>query len=131
MIDPEHYVDLDIQLSRITTEASQNLKIWTHINSNVSQEMYHMYQEWTDISLSSRKKTKRNYSFLGLYRKFSEADVHDLVDMSKNDDIAERNFDIFTLFANFYGNSVFSIFYTKEDKLKWIAWMLERMDFPK
>ena len=89
-----------------------------------------MYQEWMDFSISSVKKTKRNYSFLGLYRKFSEADVHDLIDMSKNYENEERDIDIIPLFSTFYGNSVFSIFYTDLDILKWIVSKLENIDFP-
>ena len=66
----------------IKTEVAQNLQILSHINAQVSTEIYHVYQEWTDFSFSSKKKTERNYSYLGLYRKFSEADVHDLIDIA-------------------------------------------------
>ena len=70
-------------MCKIKNEVAHNLQIWSYLNAQVSTEVYHVYQEWNDFSISSKKKTERNYSFLGLYRKFSEADVHDLIDISK------------------------------------------------
>ena len=70
-----------------------------------------MCQDWIDFSISSKKKTERNYSFLGLYRKFSEADVHDLIDIATKKQKLEREIDISTLFTSIYGNSVFTIFF--------------------
>ena len=40
LFDPEHFVDSDLQLSKV-----EDKKCWTHINSNVSRELYYLYQE--------------------------------------------------------------------------------------
>ena len=130
--NPEQYTDLDFQLSQIKSESANNLKIWTHINSNVTPDFYHIYQEWTDFSISSKKKTERNYSFLGLYRKFTEADIYNMINLTKKQDKeVKRVMDLETLFASFYGNSIFSIFYTDLEVLRWGVQELEKMEFPR
>ena len=85
--------------------------------------MYHVYEDWTDRYSNKKKKTDRHYSFLGLYRKFSIADVFELIDFDAIIDIdrSDRQIDINTLFASFYGNSIFSIFYNDLKMLRWIA----------
>ena len=65
-----------------------------------------------------KKHFDRNYSFLGLYRKYSEADVHELVELAKKKEKSEeRKVDIQTLFASFFGNSIFTIFFTDQKVL--------------
>ena len=55
MLNPEKYVDSDISLSQMKNEIKKtgnagndefNIKIWTHINSNVSKDLYYVYQDW-------------------------------------------------------------------------------------
>ena len=94
------------------------MRVWTLINSNVTSELYHVYQEWTDRVKDKPKMTPRHYSFLGLYRKFSMADIHELICFDVNKDKPDRELDMTSLFANFYGNSVFTIFYNDLNMLR-------------
>ena len=123
MFDPEKYVDSDVELFKRKIDASNYIRNWTLIDANVSPEMYFVYQEWNDRfkEEEKKKKTDRNYSFLGLYRKFSIADVFDLMDLDEKRERAERDIEIVTYFASFYGNSIFTIFYNDLRMLKWIA----------
>ena len=84
----------------------------TYLNANVSPEVYYLYQEWTHRFGKIKKHSDRNYSFLGLYRKYSEADVYELLELAKKREKVERKVDIVTLFASFFGNSIFTIFFT-------------------
>ena len=58
------------------------------------------------------------------------ADVHELIDLVENKKKPERELDITSLFANFYGNSVFTIIYNDINLLRWIADELEKREFP-
>ena len=107
MFDPEKYVDTDVQLSYEGT----------HINSNVTPELYHMYNDDT--------------SFLGLYRKFSEADLHELIKFTAGRRKNESEIDMNTLFASFYGNSLLSIIYNDLPTMQLIADKLEHTEFNK
>ena len=73
----------------------------------------------------------RRFSFLGLYRKFCEADIYEL--MRLKDIIREkksvRQVEILSLFSDFHGNSVFSIFYKEHKVLNRIHQQLERGEF--
>ena len=59
------------------------VKIWNHINANVSKDYYYVYQDWwyekDRLSKPGEIETKRVYSYLGLYRKYSEADMYELI----------------------------------------------------
>ena len=68
----------------------------------------------------SKRSLDRNYSFLGLYQKFCEADLFELKDLSENKDFEERDIDIVSMFANFNGNSIFDILYKDLKVLKHI-----------
>ena len=52
LLNPEKYVDSDIYLSSMKNEKKKtksdefDIKIWTHINSNVSKDLYYVYQDW-------------------------------------------------------------------------------------
>ena len=52
LLNPEKYVDSDISLSQMKYETKKmpsydiGIKIWTHINSNVSKDLYYVYQDW-------------------------------------------------------------------------------------
>ena len=59
------------------------------------------------------------------------ADVHELIDLVENKKKPERELDITSLFANFYGNSVFTIIYNDINLLRWIADELEKREFPR
>ena len=57
--------------------SEHEVKIWWHINANMSRNFYYVYQDWywtSELSPTKHSK-KRNYSFLGIYRKYSEADI--------------------------------------------------------
>ena len=132
LFDPEKYVDSNIQLCKRKIEANVLMRVWTMINSNVTTELYHVYQEWTNrFKIDKPKKSERHYSFLGLYRKFSMADVHELIYFDENKEKPERELDITSLFANFYGNSVFTIFFNELNLLRFIADYLEKREFPR
>ena len=68
---------------------------------------------------------------MGLYRKFSEADIFELMDLTENVEGDERKIEIDTLFASFYGNSVFTIFYNDLPTLKIITDRLEQINLPR
>ena len=70
-------------------------------------------------------------SFLGLYRKFSEADLHELIEFTDGDRKNESEIDMNTLFASFYGNSLLSIIYNDLPPMQLIADKLERTEFHK
>ena len=55
--------------------------------------------------------TDRKYSFMGLYRKFNEADLFELMHLIKKKNSGVREVEMATLFASFYGNTIFTIFY--------------------
>ena len=74
LFNPELFVDTNLQICK-----SADGKVWTHINSNVSKEVYHVYQDYTSESQS--------YSFLGLYRKYSEADLFVMMDLYKKEEV--------------------------------------------
>ena len=52
LLNPEKYVDSDISLCQMKYETKKKnneefgIKIWTHINSNVSKDLYYVYQDW-------------------------------------------------------------------------------------
>ena len=52
MLNAEMYVDSDISLSQMKIETKReeseefSIKIWTHVNSNVSKDLYYVYQDW-------------------------------------------------------------------------------------
>ena len=55
----------------------------------------------------------RKYSFLGLYRKFSEADIFEVMRLKKmaRDMKKIRQFEIEIFNATFYGKTIFDMFY--------------------
>ena len=69
--------------------------IWKHIESNVSTELYHAYQNWIKEDKSgkrlSMKPSERSYSFLGLYQKYSYADLYEVADLAKKELTADRD----------------------------------------
>ena len=116
LFDPEKYVDTDIQLSKYDNET----RVKTYINSNVTPELYHVY---------NYNYNNKRTSFLGLYRKFSEADVHELMEYTEGKRKNESEIDMNTLFASFYGNSLLSIIYNDLPTMQLIADKLERTEF--
>ena len=52
LLNAEMYVDSDISLSQMKIETKReeseefSIKIWTHVNSNVSKDLYYVYQDW-------------------------------------------------------------------------------------
>ena len=112
-------------------ENEMNVKIWTHINANIDRDMYHVSQDWTR-KVNKKEDAGRSYSFLGLYQKFCEADLLELMGLCaiKNTSIFEEGaIDITSLFASFYGNTMFSILFTDLKILKGIHNKLESMEF--
>ena len=67
--------------------------------------------------MTSPKIYGQQYSFLGLYRKFCEADIYELIELTKKQK-QKHVFDINTFYASFYGNSIFSIFFNDLKVLK-------------
>ena len=86
MFDPERYVDSNHSALKMTTDQSEDIhgevvKIWTHLCANDSKDYYYVYQEWwwTNMCRPEHLGKKRDYSFLGFYRKYSEADLYELM----------------------------------------------------
>ena len=63
--------------------------IWKHIESNVSTELYYAYQNWIKENKSGKRipmePSERSYSFLGLYQKYSYADLYEVADLEKKE----------------------------------------------
>ena len=61
--------------------SGEEVKIWSHISSNDLKEYYFVYQDWwwKNMSRPEHLGKKRNYSFLGLFRKYCEADIYELI----------------------------------------------------
>ena len=107
------------------------LDIWTHISALKSKDYYHVYQDWR---WSRNRKTKpRRYSFLGLYRKYSETDLNELMRLKEMifEQKAIRQVDDYSLFASFQGYTIFTIFFKEVKVLNRILSNLEIEDFPK
>ena len=67
---------------------------------------------------------------MGLYRKFNEADLFELMHLIKKKNSGVREVEMATLFASFYGNTIFTIFYNDLIILNRIVDMLEKQEFP-
>ena len=115
LCNPEKYVDTGYQLKQLKIEMNRALKdevkIWTHINASVSKEFYHVYQDWE--WLNTEQHNPRTYSFMGLYRKFSESDLFELMRLKQliREGKAIQQIESDSLFATFQGNSIFSVFF--------------------
>lgn len=55
----------------------EQVQIWTVVNANKSSNIYYMSQDWWWDKQSTMKEMLRSYSFTGLYRKYSEADIYE------------------------------------------------------
>ena len=90
-------------------------------------------EEKKEFDESHAPKGERRYSFMGLYRKFSECDFFELMHLiqkyKEGKEVREVEFS--TLFALFYGNSIFQLFYKQVKVLKRIIEQLEMSEFRK
>lgn len=136
--DPETYVDTGFSLNKLIQESFDSMQslIWKHIDANRSTDYYYVWQEfWLRPKADPRKiylNGTRDFSFLGLYRKFSEADLFELMRLQeltrKKRNI--KTLDIDSLFCNFYGNNIFSIFYNDVKVLQEIVDWLNSTEHP-
>ena len=139
LFDPERFVDSEIQLCLCSKKRFESdrydLYIWRHINSNVSTVMYYSYHTWKKENFSGEriaiKSPERSYSFLGLYQRYSNADLFELADLAKKELKSDSKIQIPTLFANFFGNTIFTIFYKNIAVLKIISDMFKSMELHK
>ena len=92
MIAPEKYVDIGINLCKLykdnTNESSKNDEVvtrWMHINANVSKNHYTVTQDWHWSKATKPREfyQNRTFSFMGLYRKYSEADIFEVMRLKK------------------------------------------------
>ena len=119
MFDPERYVDGGYSASRLQSEMSEDqltevVKIWTHINANMSKDYYYVYSDWWwKNSKPEDIGKKRDFSFLGFYRKYSEADLFEVMRLKDHLKMnkALKRFEKEVLFSSFFGQTVFHIFY--------------------
>ena len=91
--DPEKYVDTGFNICYLDQEdmsSDLNIEIWNRINAEASLDYYYVCQDWwwlddikKDEKLKDHKQIDRRYSYLGLYRKFCEADIHELIRLKK------------------------------------------------
>ena len=107
------------------------MRIWTYINNDVCPNLYHVEQSW--YWLKSKRTDLRRYSFLGLYRKYSEADYYELARLKMNikSNRAVRKVEPQVLYAQFKRESVFSIFFRDVKVLQCMQQWLENTDFEK
>lgn len=117
--DPEKYIDTGfniVSMERDEVEGDDNVCIWTRINAEASLEYFHVSQHWwwSKKAKPGAKPDKRQYSYLGLFRKFCEADIHELLRLKKqiNNQLNIKKFEEEILYANFHSKSVFAIFYS-------------------
>ena len=77
--DPEHYVDTGITLREFKEESCEDekLHVWKHINASFSKDNYYVYQDWW--WQATRQENPRKFSFMGLYKKYSEADLYEIM----------------------------------------------------
>ena len=107
--DPETYVDTGFSLNSLIQESLDNAQslIWKHINANRSPDYYYVWQEfWLRPMADPRKiclNDTRDFSFLGLYRKFSEADLFELIRLKElsGEKSKIETLDINSLFCDF------------------------------
>ena len=113
-MDPEKYVDTGYALCQLNSDDTlakeeEQTKIWTHINANVCQNLIHVEQHW--LWPKTNRCDPRRYSFLGLYRKHSEAAIQELIRLKNclKQQKAVRHVEQTALFASFQGETIFSI----------------------
>lgn len=88
--------------------------LWNHINANVSKDKYTVTQNWWWSKTG--QKNPRTFSFLSLYRKYSELDLHDLsrIKIELNEHNCVSHIPPQTMFCSFLGNSIFEIFFNSK-----------------
>ena len=135
-MDPEKYVDVHVALSEfladdVLVQEDEQMHIWKHLRSSGCSKYYHVEQEW--FWQKVKKAEPRRYSFLGLYRKYSEADMHELIRLQQASrrQNAMRLVEQDSLYASFNDESVFSIFANRVKVLTQIERWLDNEDFPK
>ena len=136
LCDAEHYVDSGITMSKRQSKTfhiqdqnkkyhETNAKIWTHVDANISKIHYYIYQDWWWDGISNQS-SRRNFSFLGFFRKFSEADLMELIRLKQFVRVQKTILQIESpaLFCDFFGKSVFDIFFSEIDFLeKVLLWL--------
>lgn len=122
MMDPESFVDFGVSLSRKINQSRDDkgeIIIWRHIQANksrhfyfVSQSYWHRPKNETDIIYAH---DTRAFSFHGLYRKYSEADLFEAIRI-KNCTMRNKilkEFDKRTLFCTFKDSTIFSAYFNE------------------
>ena len=121
IMDAEKYVDTGITLSTMRQEIpcedhiDEQVTMWSHIAANMSKEFYHVYQEWKWSTATNPREisSKRNFSFLGFYRKYSESDIFEIMRLKKQvrEQTAVKLFETQMLYCDFQGNSALAVLY--------------------
>ena len=110
------------------TESSGNDEVvtrWMHINADVSKNHYTVIQNW-QWSKSTKPRDfhqNRTFSFLGLYRKYCEADIFEVMRLKKlvREQMAIKKIEEQVLFCDFFSNSSISVFYKDVAVLSYIV----------
>ena len=96
-------------------DGDEFLTRWEHISSNTSKDYYHVYQDWHWSTETKPLEffSKRNYSFLGVYRKFCEADIFEVMRLKKlvREQMAIKQIEEQILFCDFNSNSSLTVFF--------------------
>ena len=137
LLDAHSFVDFGLQLSMRdkyyfqTNKGEEEVLIWTHINNSLSRTHYYKYQNWW-WQKKGGQKNPREFSFLGVYRKYCQADIFDCIRIQKlvNDQKQIRHIENETIFASFQGATIFSIFYSEPQVLEAIRDCLTSQDTP-
>ena len=105
--------------------SEEEVKIWTHINANKSKDFYYVYQDWnwSKATMPLEINTRRSFSFLGFYRKYSEADIFEMMRLKKliRDQMAIKQIEPEMFFCDFFGTTSFSVFYKDVAVLQYIV----------
>ena len=106
---------LEVEMSN-EEEKDEEVAIWTHINSHSSTDFYYVYQDWfwaSDNNPWLDSDLKHNFSFLGFYREFCEADIFEMMRLKKllSDNNAIKDVDDQLFCSEFMGNTAFDAFF--------------------
>lgn len=133
--DPETFVDPGIKLQYQTPRtfdvggAKEDVKIWTHVHSDMSPDTYFVSQNWwwTNATI----KPLNTFAYVGLYRKYSEADIHEILRLNKLNRMRKSFSDpqSSSMLCSFRGKSIFEAFFKKKDVLKAILDWLNTEEF--
>ena len=94
------------------------------MNADVSTQFYSLHQDW--LWHKTSLKDPRRYTFLGMYRKYSEASLEELLRLvlsmkKRSKQSVVSTFDPSCLFITYAGTDTLSIFFKKVKLLERIV----------